>query len=201
MSQYPPTTMPPPGYVNPGMVPQRTSAAAVASLIFGILGCLIITGIIAIITGIIGISATKNPNVKGRGMAIAGLILGLIGTLSGGLCLGLGGAVYLAARPAIQTVAGFTSAASSGDFNKAMEFVDETQVPKDKLVAIVDDLKSLGEFKEYKPGAKNNVDFTAGVYDFQGTLVFQNGQTRSIDVSLRKQSDGKLKITALDVTK
>lgn len=201
MSQYPPTTMPPPNYPQPGMYPQRTSAAAVTSLIFGLLGCLIVTGLIAVITGIVGISATRNPAVKGRGMAIAGLILGLIGMCAGGLCVGLGGAVYLAARPAIQTVSGLADAASKGDYDKAMQFVDSSKVSKAQLATIVDDLKSLGEFKEYKPGAKNNVDFTAGSYDFQGTLVFQSGQTRSIDVSLRKQSDGKIIITSLDVKK
>lgn len=201
MSQYPPTTMPPPMYPQPGMYPQRTSAAAVTSLIFGIIGCLVVTGLIAVITGIIGISATKNPAVKGRGMAIAGLILGLLGMGAGGVCIGGGGLIYFAAKPAIQTVSGLAEAASKGDYDKAMQFVDANKVPKEKLVAIVDDLKSLGEFKEYRPGAKNNVDFTAGIYDFQGTLVFQNGQTRSIDVSLRKGSDGKLIITSLDVAK
>ncbi len=203
MSQYPPTTMPPPAY--PNMAPQRTSAAAVASLIFGILGCLVITGIIAVITGIIGISATKNPNVKGRGMAIAGLILGLIGTIGGGLCIGGGGltayAIYKEAKPAIETVSGLADAASKGDYDKAMTFVDPTAITKEELQTIVDDLKSLGEFQDFKPGQKTNVDFTAGKIDLEGTMKFKNGATRSLDVSLRKQTDGKYKITALTVTK
>ena len=83
MSQYfPPSNQPSnfgpvppqPPYAGmpPAYQPQRTSAAAVTSLVCGILGCFIITGIVAIITGIIGLSATSNPNVKGRGMAVAG---------------------------------------------------------------------------------------------------------------------------------
>ena len=205
MSQYPPSPAPA-GYANPGMIPfQRTSAAAVTSLIFGILGCLVVTGIIAIITGLVGIKATKNPNVKGRGMAIAVLILGLIGTIGGGICIGGGGIAavmaYREAKPAIETVSGLATAASSGDLDKAMKFVDSTNITKDQLKTIVDDIKSLGAFKEYKPGMKNNFDLSAGIVDLQGTLVFQNGQSRAMDVSLRKQSDGTYKITPLQVTK
>ncbi len=203
MSQYPPPTQP--QYPPTGMPPQRTSAAAVASLIFGILGCLVVTGIIAIITGIIGISATKNPAVKGRGMAIAGLILGLIGTVGGGLCFGGGGfaavMAYKEAKPAIETVSGFSDSASKGDYDKAMTFVDQTAISKDQIQGIVDDLKTLGEFQDFTPGKNTNIDLSAGKIDFAGTMRFKNGATRSLDVSLRKQTDGKYKITALQVAK
>lgn len=75
MSQMPPYPMP--------FRPPRTSAAAVASLVMGLLGCLpFITGILAIITGIVGVSVTGRLEVKGRGMAIAGLILGILSFLS-----------------------------------------------------------------------------------------------------------------------
>lgn len=209
MSQYPPSPTPPPtpNYAPPGMYPQqtRTSAAAVTSLICGILGCLVITGIIAIITGIIGISATKNPNVKGRGLAIAGLILGLIGTIGGGICIGGGGfaavMAYQEAKPAIETVSGFANASSAGDYDKAMQFVDSTAISKDDLQGIVDDLKTLGEFQDFTPSQKTNIDLSGGKIDFAGTMKFKGGATRSLDVSLRKQTDGKYKITALQVTK
>jgi hypothetical protein len=205
MSQYPPTTMPPPAYPQPGMVPQRTSAAAVTSLIFGIVGCAVITGIIAIITGIIGISATKNPNVKGRGMAIAGLILGLIGTIAGAGCfgtIGIGGLMaWKELKPAVHTVSGFAKAAESGNYDAAMQYVDQTAITKDQLQVMVDDLKALGEFQDFTPGQKMNFDFTAGVIDVTGTMKFKGGATRSLDVSLRKQSDGQYKITSLNVAK
>ena len=54
---------------------KRTSGMAIASLILGILGI----SILAIIFGAIGISQTgKDPNLKGRGMAVAGLVLGIL---------------------------------------------------------------------------------------------------------------------------
>jgi uncharacterized protein DUF4190 len=89
MSQYPPY-QPPGGYPPPpGMYPQaggypgysaaRTSGMAVTSLILGLLLCIPgLTGLLAIIFGLFGIGATKDPLVRGRGMAIAGLLLGLI---------------------------------------------------------------------------------------------------------------------------
>jgi Domain of unknown function (DUF4190) len=93
MSQMPPggpPSYPPnyPPYVPPGMqgaggysMPPagRTSGAAVTSLVCGLLMCIpFVAGLIAIITGIVGISTTGNPAVRGRGMAIAGLILGFL---------------------------------------------------------------------------------------------------------------------------
>ena len=205
MSQFPPPQSPV-GYAPPGMYPQqRTSAAAVTSLIFGILGCLVVTGLIAVITGIIGISATKNPAVKGRGMAIAGLILGLVGMVGGGLCIGFGGyagvMAYKEMKPAYESATGLVEAASAGDIDKAMKFVDTTKVSKEQLGDIINDLKTLGKFKEIKPGINNNVDLSAGIVDFQGTVVFANGQTRKMDVSLRKQADGTYRITSLNVVK
>jgi hypothetical protein len=82
---YPPNYPPyvPPGMQGPGgysMQPMgKTSAAAVTSLVCGLLLCIPLAVIVAIITGIIGIAATSNPMVRGRGMAIAGLILGIVG--------------------------------------------------------------------------------------------------------------------------
>lgn len=88
MSQMPPPGYPP-GY-PPNFPPQgpggyalppamRTSAAAITSLVCGLILCVpVVTGLVALITGFVGISSTGNPAVKGRGMAIAGIILGLI---------------------------------------------------------------------------------------------------------------------------
>jgi hypothetical protein len=63
----------------------RTSGKAVWSLVLGILslGCLFITGLPAIILGILGIRDVSrgDGNVKGQGMAITGIIMGVIGSL------------------------------------------------------------------------------------------------------------------------
>lgn len=99
MSQY---QYNPPGNLPPGMPPQypggmypppptRTSGAAITSLILGILMCIpLLTQLGAILFGIIGISSTRKPGVGGRGMAIAGLLLGLVALLG---WAGIGGYV------------------------------------------------------------------------------------------------------------
>lgn len=78
--QYPPPGYPP-GFVPPyvqGFGPKQPNGAAVASLICGFIGCLVITPFLAILFGWIGLRKARNPHVGGRGMSIAGIILGLV---------------------------------------------------------------------------------------------------------------------------
>jgi hypothetical protein len=66
----------------PAATGERTSGMAVTALIMGILGFVFFgpLAILAIIFGGIGLSQTgKDPTLKGRGMAVAGLVLGIIG--------------------------------------------------------------------------------------------------------------------------
>jgi hypothetical protein len=63
--------------------PSRVSGLAIASLVFGILCCIPFFGIIAMILGgsaMIVISRSEG-RLGGRGLAIAGMVLGLLGTL------------------------------------------------------------------------------------------------------------------------
>jgi hypothetical protein len=60
---------------------QRTSGFAVAALVLGLTSfCTIVTGILAVIFGNIALGriARSQGNEKGRGMAIAGIVLGWI---------------------------------------------------------------------------------------------------------------------------
>jgi prepilin-type processing-associated H-X9-DG protein/predicted Zn finger-like uncharacterized protein len=61
--------------------PQQSNGMAIASLICGLLGCTGIGGILAIIFGIVALNKTKDPRYGGRGMAIAGLVLGCFGLI------------------------------------------------------------------------------------------------------------------------
>ena len=57
-----------------------TNGLAIASMVLGILWLYWIGSILAVIFGHIAISqAGKDPAIKGKGMAIAGLVLGYIG--------------------------------------------------------------------------------------------------------------------------
>ena len=63
-------------YVNA----QRTSGFAIASMVLGIVWIYWVGSVLAIIFGHIALSQIrKNPNLRGRGMAIAGVVLGYVG--------------------------------------------------------------------------------------------------------------------------
>src|SRR3954466_4493019 len=108
------------------MPPQRkTSGAAIAALIFGILGCVpLITGLIAIVCGFIGIRTTRDPRYSGRGMAVAGLILGLLSVVIWGVVggtAGMGGwMAYRYTKPAREAAKQFASDLSAGNVDAAM---------------------------------------------------------------------------------
>lgn len=59
----------------------KTNGFAVASLVLGLLFCLSVTGILAVIFGNVALGriAASQGTEKGRGLAIAGIVLGWIG--------------------------------------------------------------------------------------------------------------------------
>ncbi len=75
-----------PGPAGAGYAPpvQKTSGLAVASLVLGVLGFVSagLLGLVGLIMGIIAaISTSKNPQLKGKGLAIAGAVLGGVSLL------------------------------------------------------------------------------------------------------------------------
>jgi Domain of unknown function (DUF4190) len=80
---------PPPGMYPPGQPPTiyynyakpgRTSGLAIASMVLGIVWVYWIGSILAVIFGHIAISQTsRDETLRGRGMGIAGLVLGYVG--------------------------------------------------------------------------------------------------------------------------
>lgn len=71
-----------PGPVSAPGVPPTTCGLAIAALVLGLIPCTCVPSLLAIIFGHIALSKIANSNgqLKGRGMAIAGLILGYIFT-------------------------------------------------------------------------------------------------------------------------
>lgn len=69
---------PPPGYYYPQH--GRTSGLAIASMVLGIVWVYWLGSILAIIFGHVAISQMRrDPNLRGKGMAIAGIVLGYVG--------------------------------------------------------------------------------------------------------------------------
>jgi hypothetical protein len=76
---YPPTAQPGYGYGFSPVLPQRTSGYAIASLVLGITWWGWIGSVLAVIFGHIGLAQIRERGQGGRGMAIAGLVLGYVG--------------------------------------------------------------------------------------------------------------------------
>jgi Domain of unknown function (DUF4190) len=95
MSQPPPTPPagwggPPPGTIYPGAgtpaypgaTATQTSGLAIASLVTGLFfWCWVIPGIVSIVLGHLALESIENSGgaKRGRGMAVAGIVLGWVG--------------------------------------------------------------------------------------------------------------------------
>jgi hypothetical protein len=85
---YPPSgpeypAVPPPSYGYPQPPPRPSNGLAIASLVCGIVGLLVfgvVLGPLAVIFGSVGLSRA-NRGASGKGMAIAGLVMGSIATV------------------------------------------------------------------------------------------------------------------------
>lgn len=91
--QYPPPP-PPPGQHGyyPPPAPPPTNGKSIAALVLGILGIIVpylgfILGIIAIIFGRISLNEIKQRGEQGKGLALAGFICGIIGTVLYGIII------------------------------------------------------------------------------------------------------------------
>jgi Domain of unknown function (DUF4190) len=218
MSQYPPPPpspgqppfgqppMQPPygqqAYGQPGFPPQPrgTSGAAIGSLICGILFCVpLITSLLAIILGFVGIKATGNNRAGGRGLAIAGLILGLLGIIGwsiGGVTMVIGFAK--AKEMASQNCQPFVQAVSAGDYSKASAY---SNMPQEDMQTLHDQIAGWGALNNMSisgfnfqknagtPGHMNmngHASFaTVGAKDFDAEMESSAGQFKVVKIEFK----------------
>ncbi|HEY4328641.1 MAG TPA: hypothetical protein VGN88_02805, partial [Phycisphaerae bacterium] len=82
-------------YNTPASTPRRISKAALCSLIFGILGCIpFVAGGVALLLGFAGFIIAGRPNMKGRWMAVLGILFGLISISAWTVVAGSGVAIF-----------------------------------------------------------------------------------------------------------
>ena len=201
MSQIPPAVPPMPpggayGYTPPPM--QRSNGAAIGSLICGILGCVpYITGLVAIILGIIGIRSTRDPQVGGKGMAIAGLVLGIVSILGWSGCLGLGGVAYISTRPARTAAKQFLTDVSTGNTQAAL--AESSGMTSEEIADLAKQVQPWGTLRDttFISVNENSVNGTTTVH-LMGSAVFANGpQPCFIDLV---KANGSFKVTKVSFT-
>jgi len=186
VSQVPPPTPPasphdwPPGQpatVYGVAVPSRTSAAAVASLVLGILGCVpLLTGVLAILFGAAGIRATRDPRFRGRGLAIAGLVLGIVSFVAWSLFGGMLGLGYVRSKPARAVAHQFTADLAAGDVPAAQSRCT-SNVTRPSLDAAANAMRSWGALSDMTTSRFNYGAHTGGeTCVLDGVATFANAR-------------------------
>jgi hypothetical protein len=159
----------------------------VVSLICGLLFCIpVLTGLIAVITGLVGIKSTGKPNVTGRGMAITGLILGLLALIAWPLIgLAMYGGFKAAYAMAQKSGVEFTNAIIDGDYDKAMKFT-ASGMKKEELQKMNQDMKGWGSLTSIGFPSNVSTQKTAGgdVIEVKAPATFTNAGAKEMTITL-----------------
>lgn len=153
--------------------PQRANGPAIASLVCGILGCFpILTSLLAVILGIVGLRKTRDPQVGGKGLAISGLILGVLG-LGFWSVVGVGVvAVLQASAKPVAVAEQFTRDLSTGNVDAAFA-VCAPGMDRAAVQSAADSMKPWGPLTTLSTTSRN-VKSTNGRthWDLGGTATF-----------------------------
>jgi Domain of unknown function (DUF4190) len=169
----------------------RTSAAAIASLVCGLLGCVpFLTGLAALILGIVGVKTTRDPMITGRGMAIAGLVLGGLNLAGWTLFVVFfaAGLVVLTktAEPARLTAEQFTRDLSEGKIEAALASSAEG-MDRAKLADLAERMKPWGTFRSLRITSYNIKEANGTVeFTFGGVATFAT-ETKKFTTTLHKE--------------
>lgn len=198
MSQIPtpPVAPPPAGFQQPYGQPgaRKTNGPAIASLICGLLGCIpFITSLLAIILGIFGIKKTKDPQVGGKGLAIAGLLLGIIGLGLWGLFGGGIFALIKGTETQREVARQFITDLSAGNIDAAMAQTDGT-IAREDVEKLSQRTQGWGKLTDT---TIVGVSAEPGKTQVAGSVTF--GTTpKGFEALVLKMPDGSYKITSLE---
>lgn len=135
---------PPQSWDDPGGAPpsqQGSNGLAIAALVTGIIGLLLswipfvnvlalVLGIVAVGTGIAGVRRTRAPGVGGKGLAVGGLVTGIIAILVSLLII-------------VLFVVGFSGALNDPDVRDSLDRLMEGENPEDVFEDLERDLEEL----------------------------------------------------------
>lgn len=182
--------------------PERTSILAILSLVMGVGGCCFgVTSILAVpfaIIGMVGISRSKG-RVGGTGLAIAGLIVGLITlALWAGLIIGVGGAMKVGITQFGSTTTGIFSDIQGGDY-------DSARTAMSPPASETEDAEIAAFYTAYKADLGDFVAMPSGLgelFSGYGAVAQQmqayNGQPGYVPMPARFDSGWVLIIYAID---
>ncbi len=170
---------------------------AVASLVCGFLFCIpAITGLLAVLFGLVGFSRGKDPLRGGRGMAMAGLLLGLLSLA------GWSGVGYFAwwgygqLKAFIVPTTGLIESLGNNDLVAARKYVTPA-VSNADLAKAQTTFSTMGEFVQLdNPNFVQSTNNGVTTYTLTGKAVFQKGNC-NVTVSFDKDPQGVIMISKL----
>jgi hypothetical protein len=173
---------------------KRSNGAAITSLILAILFCVpFLTSFLAIIFGFLGIRKARDPNVGGKGLAVAGLLLGLLG-LVGWIAISAAGgygayALWKYGAPARAEAKQFAQDLSAGNIDAAKGRTTD-RIKREDLVQAADAMKSLGTLQDTMLFS-SSLQSANGVtsMDVAGAAMFPKNKSVPYMVHLVKEGD------------
>lgn len=165
-------TQPPasPAPLTPPPTPpdRRGNGAAAASLVFGIFGCVPeVAGLLAILLGVIGLRRARQPNVGGKGVAAAGLALGIVSVVLWSVALAIAGLAWSDSAPARAVTRQYLADLSRRDVDAILR-ASTSSVTEPQVETLSNQFKGLGAFQDAR--------FTGLYYNFGNGSWTLNGQ-------------------------
>lgn len=178
-----------PGYGYP--VPQQGNGLAIAGLIFGILGfcVLFVGGIVGVILGFIGLRKTRDPQVGGRGLAIAAITVSCISLVTSiviSASIAFGGVAFFNGTKQVRATArSFVQDVAASNVASAQNNADATLTAED-IATLGTSLHSHGTFTDMTSTSFNFNDVNGNrTCHLTGIATFSGG-TSMYDIDLTK---------------
>jgi hypothetical protein len=193
---YPPPPPPPGQYPQAGMYamqPARTSGAAVTSLVCGLLLCIpFVTGLLAVVTGLVGMKIGRQPGRTGAGLATFGLLLGVLNLVGWGAAtpkmIAVGKQAYGQVVAQNEVAKQFLKDLSAGDVSAAAAKC-HTTMPRESIEKAVETVKPWGAFQDASVASVNVQNSTDAGESWlvQGTAKYATGD-RKFKVEFGKEN-------------
>lgn len=176
------------------------SGVAITAFIFSLILCIpFVTQLVGLFLGIIGCFVARKPNRSGGIFAILAVVISLLGLA------GYGYFSYNAYTKYAAPFFAFTKFTGHLAQNDVTQAANYTAAPFDnaRLPTIIADVKSFGEFKQFRDDKSSKVPFSATtdangnmVYAVWGIFVFENASVQGrIELT---RFGGTWKITTFD---
>jgi hypothetical protein len=139
---YGPTGYGQPGYGQPVPAAQGTDGMSIAALVTGILGL----AAIPIVLGILGLKRTKQNGTSGRGLAIAGIVLGgiaFVGYIVAGIAIAIGSAALVDSLEESGALASLETTAPEVVESEPADLAEPADPSQDELPAGATPLKDI----------------------------------------------------------